>query len=120
MTKSITVAPETGPLLLTLAGVPMKVRFGLKFLKALTDRDGAAGPGDVLERLGSAPLNTLLDMAEIGIRHSKQFAELPEGTDILEAIDELPREEQKALFAALLSSVVENPIMEVLTPNKTS
>ena len=110
-----TADAERGEVLLTLAGHPVKVRFGLKFLKALTDRDGAAGPGDVLERLQNAPLATLLDIAELGIRLSKDAAALPADFDLLEAIEELPRAEQKNLFQVLMHSVTRNPLMEVLT-----
>lgn len=120
MQDNLTANAERGEVLLTLAGTALVVRFGLKFLKALTDREGAAGPGDVLERLQNAPLSTLLDMAELGIRQSKQAATLPEDFDALEALDELPRDVLKNLFAVLLASVTRNPLMEALTQGNPS
>lgn len=111
---------DRGEVVLTLAGQPILVRFGLKFLKSLTDRQGDAGPNDVLARLQQAPLGALLEMAEQGICLSKQAALLPADFDVLEALDELPRDEQKNLFSVLLQSVTRNPLMEVLTQGQTS
>ncbi|GAB3661496.1 hypothetical protein GCM10027594_31340 [Hymenobacter agri] len=125
--KSDKIAPiqlaadaERGEVLLTLNGQPMLIRFGLKFLKSLTDLDGSAGPSELLDRLQRAPLSTLLELAEHGIRQSKQAASLPAGFDVVEALDELPRAEQKELFSVLLKSVSANPLMEVLTQGNPS
>jgi hypothetical protein len=118
--EQLTADPDRGEVLLTLNDQPVLVRFGLKFLKSLTDREGAAGPNDLLTRLESAPLSTLLEMAEHGIRLSKQGAALPADFDVVDALDDLPRAEQKTLFSVLLTSVTRNPLMEVLTQGNPS
>jgi hypothetical protein len=118
--NQLTADPDRGEVLLTLDGQQVLVRFGLKFLKSLTDRDGSTGPHDLLSRLDSAPLSTLLELAEHGIRQSKQAHALPADFDVLEALDELPRADQKELFSVLLKSVSANPLMEALTQGNPS
>lgn len=119
-TSTTPLSDRDDEVLLPIGGQTIRVRFGLKFLKALTDKEGANGPGDILERLQNAPLGTLLEMAEQAIRLSKQGRELPADLDLLDELDELPRAELKNLFSVLLSSVTRNPLMEVLTQGNPS
>jgi len=116
----LTADADRGEVLLTIAGQPRKVRFGLKFLKALTDRQDGTGPADVLGRLQSAPLTALLDMATVAVQLYVPAVELPEDFDALTALDELPVAEQKELFSVLMASISASPLVAALTSTKAA
>jgi hypothetical protein len=117
---TLTANPERGEVLLTIAGQPRLIRFGLRFLKSLTDRAGHDGPSDLLERLGREPLAALIDMAAVGIALCVPAAELPADFDALQALDELSNDEQQALFTVLRNAVTASPIMAALNPSKVA
>ncbi|MBH8558995.1 hypothetical protein [Hymenobacter negativus] len=116
----LTADATRGEVLLTIGGRQRLIRFGLKFLKALTEQRGGNGPTDVLETLEKAPLAALLDMATLAITLCVPAAELPEDFDALQAMDELPAAEQTQLFSVLLASVSANPLMAALTQTKAA
>lgn len=123
MTATVNPAPVTadetrGEILLHLAGAPRRVRFGLKFLRAYTTAQGAAGPGPALATLETAPIAALLDMVALAVRLSVPVAELPADFDadaVLDILDELPAAEQEHVFRVLIQSIKVNPIIAALS-----
>ena len=106
--------------MLTLNGKPQLIRFGLRFLKALTTQHGGEGPADALQQLQTAPISALMEMAAVGIRLCVPAEELPADFDAETALDELPTAEQTALFSVLLNSVTNSPILAALNPSKAA
>ncbi|MDO7851400.1 hypothetical protein [Hymenobacter convexus] len=117
---ALTADASRGEVLLTIAGQPRLIRFGLKFLKALTDRQGGTGPADVLDTLQKAPLTALLDMATLGVTLCVPAGELPADFDALTALDELPTAEQTELFSVLMASIQASPLVAALTSTKAA
>ena len=110
---------ERGEVLITVAGEPRLIRFGLRFLKALTDQKGEAGPGDILERITSlgtgagsvAGLGAMIDMAALGVQLSAPGLSAEAALTI---VDELSNADQEELFAVALHAVTKSPLLAAL------
>ena len=117
---SLPIADATrAEILLTIAGQPRRVRFGLKFLKAFTSAQGGADtPGTAMASLETAPIAALLDMLALAVRLSVPGHELPAGFDsdaVMDLLDELPNAEQQHIFSVLIQSIKVNPITAALS-----
>lgn len=119
-TPALVADPSRGEVVLTLAGRPRLIRFSLRFLKALTDKKGVDNPVDALEKLQTAPITALLEMAAVGIQLCVPAHELPADFDAELALDELPNSEQAALFSVLMNAVTQSPLLAALTQTKAA
>ena len=121
MTASVNPSPLTADatraeILLTIAGQPRRVRFGLKFLKAFTSAQGGADtPGTAMASLETAPIAALLDMLALAVRLSVPEQGGISSDDVLDIIDEMPNAEQQHIFSVLIQSIKVNPITAALS-----
>ncbi|MGY3091081.1 hypothetical protein ACVWYF_004145 [Hymenobacter sp. UYAg731] len=115
--ENSTIAPadaERGEVQLTISGESRLIRFGMRFIKTLTDQKGEAGPGDILERIASgtgAALAAMVDMAVLGVQLATPGLSADEALTI---VDELSKAEQEELFSVAFRAVTKSPLLAAL------
>jgi hypothetical protein len=107
---------NTGEITLSFGEEAHTIRFGLKFLSAITK--AGEGPSDALSGLATQPLDALIDLLTKAIVLSVPADKLPSGFDVeatMELVDKLPDNEQEAIWDTLLNATRRNPIMRSLS-----
>ena len=112
----LTADATRAEILMTIAGQPRRVRFGLKFLKAFTTAQGGADtPGAAMASLETAPIAALLDMLALAVRLSVPEQTAITSDDVMDIIDELAPSEQEHVFRVMIQSIKVNPITAALS-----